>query len=462
MKSIFISTLFFLLFPLLSATAQNLESDRSFYKSILKEIKNDIKDKYYDPKLTGINIEEKAKDSVELIGKAKSIEEMRDIIGHFSLSFEDFHLLFIPPRNTFKIEYGWEMMFIGDKALVTQVDQGSDADRKGVKAGDQIYMVDGFIPTREDFWKLKYLYELVNPKTSLVVILIKPNGNKYRVELKAKVTENKLTYGTTQLDRRNIMIEDQNTYDKKTKQLQNDKIPGLFVWKLPSLQVSRIAIDKTIDKVRKAKSLILDLRGNDELSESIWKTIIRSNQINGLIPTINQNNVIENDTSEIAFLWLCSYFFNDVVSIAEVKRRNNTKTLKTRDRDKDVFHGEIVVLIDSGTGAESEMTARILQLEKRAKVIGDKSAGSVMKTEFFSSRLGADTFIPYGMNIPIGDIIMKDGQRLEKIGVTPDEKILPTSLDLLNKRDPVMARAAQILGFSLTTEDAGNLFSDKK
>jgi hypothetical protein len=59
------------------------------------------------------------------------------------------------------------------------------------------------------------------------------------------------------------------------------------------------------------------------------------------------------------------------------------------------------------------------------------------------------------MSITIGDVIMKDGSRLEHIGVIPDYPVVPNGLALSKKMDPILAYAATLLGAELTLEKAG-------
>jgi C-terminal processing protease CtpA/Prc len=108
-----------------------------------------------------------------------------------------------------------------------------------------------------------------------------------------------------------------------------------------------------------------------------------------------------------------------------------------------------VAIVDSRTASAGELLARVLQIEQRGTVIGDRSSGSVMRSYGYSGRMGADVLVLFGASITDADVIMTDGKSLEKTGVTPDELILPTVQDMTTERDPVLARAAAILGVTI-------------
>jgi C-terminal processing protease CtpA/Prc len=117
-----------------------------------------------------------------------------------------------------------------------------------------------------------------------------------------------------------------------------------------------------------------------------------------------------------------------------------------------------VVVVDSESGSSAEIFARVMQLEKRGTIIGDQTAGAVMRSRIYSHQLGVDIVVPHGASITDANVVMTDGKSLEGAGVTPDDLRLPTPEDLAARRDPILAHAASLVGLKLDPTKAGALF----
>jgi len=118
----------------------------------------------------------------------------------------------------------------------------------------------------------------------------------------------------------------------------------------------------------------------------------------------------------------------------------------------------VIVLVNGQSGSSAEILARIVQIEGRGLVVGDRSAGAVMEARGFGFSQGGNVLIFYGLSVTDADLVMTDGRSLEHAGVVPDEMVLPKAADLANGHDPALVRAAAIAGLALTPAQAGQLF----
>jgi C-terminal processing protease CtpA/Prc len=410
-----------------SANSQSLSLQRDRGRSILDTIKRDLQKNYYDPTLRGFDLDKTFKDADEKIKQAVSGGQIFGIIAVAILSLDDSHTFLIPPMNTSRVYYGWSMQAIGDKCYVTAVQPGTDAESKGLKPGDLLLSIEGVKPTRDNFWMLEYLYYSLRPQGGLQIVAQSPSGQPRELAIAAKVRQGKrLTDLTDYSEYMKLMIEE----DKEARLNRHryyEVGDEALIWKMPAFDLPKDKVDGIMDKARKCKALIIDLRGNGGGYE---ETLLR----------------------------LIGNLFEQDVKLGDTVERKGHKAIVAKTRGKDAFKGQLVVLVDSGSGSSAELLARVVQLEKRGTVIGDRSAGAVMRAQHISYTEGQDTVVFYGLSVTVADLIMTDGKSLEKTGVSPDELLLPTPEDMAAQRDPVLSRAAALIGIKIEAAKAATLF----
>lgn len=407
--------------------AKRLERERERGLQMLKGTKDLIKENYYDTGFHGLDLESRFKAAEEKMKQAESLGHIFGIIAQAVVELNDSHTYFIPPPRPMFIEYGWRMQIIGDDCYVVAVKEGSDAEAKGLKPGDMVLSVDGFKPTRETLWKMLYNYNLLRPALGMRAVIQSPNGERKQLDLKAEIVKTDRAINITQI--RNEILDD--VEDEKNRPIFNEVNSDVIIWKLRAFNITEGRVDELMKTVRKHKTVILDLRGNG----------------GGYVKTLAR---------------LVSYFFDKEISIAQVKRRKKTEQQKSKPRSADkVFMGNLIVLVDSRSGSAAEMFARIVQIEKRGVVIGDRTAGAVMQSLFHPAMVtdaSSSNVVVFGVSVTDAEVIPSDGKLLEHVGVIPDEVKLPTAADMAAGRDTVLSYAVNLAGASLSPEAAGALF----
>jgi C-terminal processing protease CtpA/Prc len=309
--------------------------------------------------------------------------------------------------------------------LIFAVRPGSDAEKKGLKPGDQILTVNGFTPTRSNLWKMNFIFTTLRPQPGLAVVVASPNGEHKEVQVAASMRRTQEVRDLTGSGIFDVLRDIENQiHDDRMRWVE---IEDVMVLKFPLFAYSESEVDDVMKKARKRSGVVIDLRGNG----------------GGSVETLR------------AFL---GNFFDHDVKIADRVTRNKTKAINAHSEGKHAFQNKLVIITDSRSGSASEVLARVVQIEKRGLVVGDRSAGAVMEAKHNQYKIGTDTIVVYGASITDADLIMTDGKSLEHVGVTPDEVLLPTGADLAAGRDPVLARAVELAGGKISPEAADKLF----
>jgi carboxyl-terminal processing protease len=395
-------------------------------EEMLRDVAEDVKKHYYDPQVHGLDWDAKVRETKEKIDKAGSINQALTIIAALLDSLNDSHTFFLPPPRPYINDYGFQMQMIGSHCYIIRVRPGSDADTKGLRAGDEVVTVDGYTPTRDDFWRIEYLFNILRPQPGLHLALRNPDGSQKQVDINAKFRQLppvKDVTGSRIFD----VIRDSENEAHSVRVRYADRGNGLLIVKFPAFNLTITETDAVVGKMRKYDAVIFDLRGNP----------------GGSVETLR---------------FLLGGIFENKVKIGDrITRNSSVKAIETAGGRRG-FTGKLCVLIDSQSASASELFARVVQIEKRGTVMGDHSSGAVMEALHYSHKIGIDTILFYGASVTEADLKMSDGQSLEHKGVTPDAVSLPTAADLAAGRDPILAQAAGALNVKISPEEAGSLF----
>lgn len=414
---------------LVSARQNGMSSaDRDLTRQMLRDIREDLGRNYYDKSYRNVSLDALFADARQRLDVARSANEAAEILSDTLVRFNDSHTRFFPPQRSTHVDYGWRMAMVGDAPLVVRVDPGSDAEAKGLRPGDRVLALNRFRPVRDNLWQIGHYYSVIRPQSQQRLVIQKPDGSQRVLVVNSRVERK----GVQQLT---DAIEDAVSEAAVEWQREGDRDrlvePGVLVWRLTRFgdedDIKRV-IAKASDV--NATALVVDLRDNGGGAVDALRALVGAT-------------------------------FDREVTVVSMHTRKGVKHETARPARKR-FSGRLIVLVDARSASASEIYARVVQLEGRGTVIGDRTAGMVMVSEFHPHTFGLGNVTAYATSITVADARMRDGASLEGVGVTPDVPMVPSPSDLAAGRDPVLARAIAEAGGTLSPEQAGSLYLQAK
>src|SRR5262249_43200384 len=330
------------------------EGQRELAADMLQDVHKDVKSDYYDPKFHGVDIEARYKQAGEFIKSATSFNQAMGAVAWYLEPLNDSHTFFVPPTRAFHLDYGWRMRMVGDDCLITAVKPGTDAEKQGLRPGEQVPSLARITPDRSNLKKLEYLFGLLRPQPAMRVVVRRPGGEPLTLDVQPEIVR---TQQLVTIDNFWKEVVDQQLsaqqYERHSYSLGKD----VLILKLPAYLMNEKGADAAIGEAAGYKTLVLDLRNNCG----------------------GRTDALEHMVGSV---------FDHDVTIGALEKRRKTEEMIAKGKGAKAFSGKLIVLVDGESEGRSELFARVVQLEKRGTALGDRSAGMVMEAERRPHRIG--------------------------------------------------------------------------
>jgi carboxyl-terminal processing protease len=397
-------------------SAQDLGFERSRMKSILDTVSVDISKNFYDPALNGVDWKAKVAEAREKIDKAQTVSQMITAIFALVDSLHDSHTVFLPPQRAVHTTFEFEALPVGDHIFIKKVEKKGAAEKCGLKPGDEIVMLNGYRPTRENFSLMMLFFRALLPVSNMQLAINRPGEGQKQIQLIGTQHMGSIITDLTKIDTIWQLIREEENEEKFNHYIKPRD--GVGYVQLVEFSHEPDDIDSLLGKTKDSQALIVDLRSNP----------------GGSLKTLER---------------MIGHFVAEPTVVAEIRGRKQPEKIQAKPA-KPNYQVPLFVLVDSQSASAAEIFAHHFQRNKRAVIVGDRTSGRVQAANMYSHQVGVDTIVPYAVEVSIGRVIFPDGEELEKRGVTPDVMCLPTQEDLAAGRDTCLIKAQQLASEKLS------------
>lgn len=382
-------------------------------KQTFETVWKKVNESYWDSTFNGVDWNAVKTKYEPQLATAKTNRELTNLltkmvgelkVSHFKVgSASEVSINGANPNNIKTGSVGLAMRLLDNSELVvSNVREASPAAQAGIKNGYVIKKVDGeTIESIAQKRKAQGGFQLRDEFEVMRAVSTKLSGD---LDKKVSITyldENDVEK-TVELTRKNFGSRTDLILESKELNQDVGYIKfNIFFGDLPT------KFADALSTMQNKKALIVDLRGNPGGVGNFTTTLAAMLD------------------KEKRSLGVSQYRYNKV----EFAYEGNDKS----------FNGKLFILLDEASASSSEVFAGGLQSNKRAIIIGNKSAGAVLPATSELLPNGG------GLQFPIANFTTPDGNILEGRGVTPDVEVKLTRKDLLAGRDLAIETALKTM-----------------
>lgn len=384
--------------------------------AVFDDVWKTIAERYYDPKLGGIDWEAQRECFRPLAGAAESRADFYAILRRMIGSLRDAHTrVFAPEERTewhrpVYTSVGLSLREIEGELLVTHVERGSEAERGGVRAGDALLTIDG-----------RPAGELLSRRLSEAPV--DSQNTSARLGATSRLFDGP----------RDTLVELRFANSRDAARVRLVRLRRSLRTRSPALTVRRdegaAVVSFNFFTQEIAVELMRHFRERKDLRAA-----------RGLVVDLRENGGGDAE----AMIDIASAFLPAGTGLGQFRDRGGDVAAAPHTRRAMLlaadavshFNGPVVVLIGPRTASAAEIFAAALQERGRARVVGERTCGCVL-------AIRRRHVLPDGglLDISEMDYHTAAARRLEGAGVTPDEAVAVTRRDIEGGFDPALSLA---------------------